>query len=243
MSAHPATFVLIPGAWMGSWVWEPVAVRLRSYGHTVHTPTLTGLGANDDHTAADLRTHVDQVVALLDDEQMADAILVGHSYSGLVAGQVADRRPARIAHTVFVHAFLPRSGRSLIDDWSTDTDARQQETHDIAAAGGVWLPPVAGLAAEPDLTPVQQQWLTQRLVNHPGRTVTDPVVMSRSIEGFSATYIASIADDEDLPSHVTALCDQPTWTVQRIRGGHWPMVSDPAGLTELLDAAADRSAS
>lgn len=238
MTTSPRSFVLLPGAWMGGWVWESVAEQLRDDGHTVHTPTLAALGAHDDHTRARLKTHVDQVVALLDYAQMADVILVGHSYSGIVAGQVADRRPDRVAHTVFVQAFLPRNGRSLIDDWSADPDARQQEMDDIAAAGGVWLPPLAGLAAEPDLSPEQQQWLAQRLVNHPGRTVTDPAVMATPIEGFSATYIASIADG-DLPLHVAALRNQPTWNVRRIRGGHWPMVSDPARLTALLEATAE----
>jgi pimeloyl-ACP methyl ester carboxylesterase len=244
MTTHPRSFVLIPGAWMGSWVWEPVAERLRDHGHTVRTPTLAGLGARDDHTRARLQTHVDQVVSLLDDAQMADVIVVGHSYSGIVAGQVADRRPDRVAHTVFVQAFLPRNGRSLIDDWSDDPDARQQEKDDIGAAGGAWLPPLAGLAAEPNLSPEQQQWLAQRLVNHPGRTITDPAVMTRAIEGSPATYIASITnDDEDLPPHVAALRNQPTWTIHRIRGGHWPMVSDPASLTALLNATTELSGS
>lgn len=244
MTTHPRSFVLIPGAWMGGWVWEPVAERLRDHGHTVHTPTLAGLGADDDHTRARLHTHVDQITALLDDAQTADVILVGHSYSGIVAGQVADQRPDRVAHTVFVQAFLPRDGRSLIDDWSEDPDARQQETDDIAAAGGVWLPPLAGLAAEPDLSPEQRQWLAERLVNHPGRTVTEPAVMTRPVEGFPATYIASAADgDEDLPPNIAALRNQPTWTVHRIRGGHWPMVSDPVSLTALLDAIAAPSQS
>jgi pimeloyl-ACP methyl ester carboxylesterase len=244
MTTHPRSFVLIPGAWMGAWVWEAVAERLRDHGHTVHTPTLAGLGAHHDHTRARLKTHVDQVVALLDDAQMADVILVGHSYSGIVAGQVADRRPDGVAHTVFVQAFLPRNRRSLIDDWSDDPDARQQEINDIAAAGGVWLPPLAGLTAEPDLTPEQRHWLAQRLVNHPGRTVTDPAVMTRPIEDFPATYIASIADgDEDLPPDVAALHNEPSWTVHRIRGGHWPMVSHPADLTALLEATADPSQS
>ena len=38
------TFVLVHGAWHGGWCWQRVAGRLRSGGHTVFTPTLTGLG-------------------------------------------------------------------------------------------------------------------------------------------------------------------------------------------------------
>jgi hypothetical protein len=39
-----ATFVLVHGAWLGGWVWRDVAAALRAAGHTVLTPTLTGLG-------------------------------------------------------------------------------------------------------------------------------------------------------------------------------------------------------
>ena len=39
-----ATFVLVQGAWHGGWCWRRVTERLRAQGHTIFTPTLTGLG-------------------------------------------------------------------------------------------------------------------------------------------------------------------------------------------------------
>jgi dienelactone hydrolase len=38
------TFVLVHGAWGGGWQWRGVARLLRTAGHEVTTPTLTGLG-------------------------------------------------------------------------------------------------------------------------------------------------------------------------------------------------------
>ena len=242
-SVDSHTFVLIPGAWMGAWVWDEVADHLRNRGHILHTPTLAGLeeGTHDSSNVR-LATHVDQVVRLLDEEDLTAAVLVGHSYSGLVAGQVADRRPQRVSHTVFVHAFLPREGRSLIDDWSDDPAARAEEVANIAARGGTWEAPISGLAAEPDLTPDQRGWLAARFVDHPGNTVTDPARMARPVETLPATYIASLPDDnEPLPAHVAALAAEPTWTVERIRAGHWPMVSFPTELAGMLETAAARS--
>lgn len=237
------TFVLIPGAWMGAWVWDEVADRLRNSGQVVYTPTLTGLAAGTVASSpVRLATHVDEVVGQLDSEDLSGVVVVGHSYSGLVAGQVADRRPERVVHTVFVQAFLPRDGRSLIDDWSTDPAARSQEVADIAAHSGTWEAPIAGLAAEPDLSAAQQEWLAARFVDHPGPTVTDPAQMARPVETLSATYIASLPNDTDpLPATVAALHNEPTWTVQRIRAGHWPMTSQPATLAALLKDAAARS--
>ena len=39
-----ATYVLVPGAWLGGWAWNDVAARLRAVGHDVYPVTLTGLG-------------------------------------------------------------------------------------------------------------------------------------------------------------------------------------------------------
>jgi PPOX class probable F420-dependent enzyme len=237
------TFVLLPGAWMGSWVWAEVADHLREHGHIVHTPTLTGLAAGDRREGVRLASHVEQIIKLLDDEDLTGVVLVGHSYSGLVAGQVADRRPGRVAHTVFVQAFLPRDGRSLIDDWSEDPAARNQEIADIAVHEGMWQAPVTGVADEPDLSRTQCEWLASRLVDHPGSTVTDPAQMKAPVEKLSATYVASVPDDTaPLPGHIAVLEAEPTWTVERLRAGHWPMVSVPAALAGRLEAAAARSA-
>jgi pimeloyl-ACP methyl ester carboxylesterase len=222
----PSTFVLIPGAWMGSWVWDEVAAELRTHGHTVHAPTLAGLQAGSHRASNSVRlaTHVDQILSLLDSEDLSGVVLVGHSYSGLIAGQVADRQPARVSHTVFVQAFLPRDGRSPIDDWSDDRVAREQEIADLDAHGGTWPAPITGLDAEADLSPAQRAWLAGRFVDHPGHTVTDPALMAHRVETLSATYIASLPDDtQPLPPHVVALQSEPSWTVERIRAdtGRW----------------------
>lgn len=242
MTTTAQTMVLIPGAWMGSWVWDDVAHRLRANGFQVLTPTLAELDGEGDVSAVGLGTHVEQVEQLLAEHDLRSTILVGHSYSGLVAGQVADRQPSRVAHTVFVQAFLPRQGRSLIDDWSDDPDARAAETAALAERGGRWAAPITGLSAEPDLTQHQRDWLARHFVDHPGRSITEPAQMSQPLEALSATYIASIPNDTDpLPAHVQALVTEPSWHIERVRAGHWPMVSIPDTLTTLLSNAARRA--
>lgn len=226
--------VLVPGAWMGSWIWAPVAELLRARGHQVFTPTLTGLEPGGSHADVSLRTHVDQIVTLLDQHQLDDVVLVGHSYSGLVVGQAADRRPDHVRHTVFVQAFLPQDGRSLIDDWGDDETARAAERLTILDRGS-WEPPTAGLRDEPDLTDEQRRWLADQFVEHPARTVLDPATMGEPVEHLRATYIASLPrDDAPLPPDVDALRRQPSWQVRTIVAGHWPMTSAPGRLSELL---------
>ena len=98
------TFVLVSGAWLGGWAWQGVAPALRAAGHTVYTPTLTGLGERV-HLArpeVDLDTHIEDVANLLRFEDLRDVVLLGHSYAGIVVTGVADRMPDRVAEVVLL---------------------------------------------------------------------------------------------------------------------------------------------
>ena len=224
-------FVLIPGAWIGAWVWEPVTRGLRALGHRAHPVTLSGLADKEaDVSEVGLETHVGDVVSVLKAGDLRDAIVVGHSYSGIVAGQVADRAPGRVAHTVYVDAFLPRDGRSMLNAFPEQQ--REEELAQIAENGGRWpAPDLAGAADGHGLTREQARWLVDRLVDHPGRTVSEPAVLDRPLAERRATYVVcsfKISDD------VEAMRGEPNWTFRRLQTGHWPMVSAPDGLVALL---------
>src|SRR5438105_15953258 len=132
-------FLLIPGAWMGAWVWEPVTLGLRALGHHVHPVTLSGLSEDADVSDVGLATHVDDVLSILESGDLRDVVVVGHLYSGIVAGQVADRAPERVAHTVFVEAFLPCDGKSMLA--ALDERQREDELRQIAENHGRWPAP------------------------------------------------------------------------------------------------------
>jgi len=85
-------YVLVHGAWHGGWCWKKVVPALRAAGHEVYTPTLTGLGerAHLANPAIDLATHIADVVNLLEAEELAKVVLVGHSYGGMVVTGVAE---------------------------------------------------------------------------------------------------------------------------------------------------------
>lgn len=224
-------FVLIPGAWMGEWVWEPVTDRLRELGHDVHPVTLSGLAhGNADVSDVGPETHVGDVLSLLEAGDLRNAVVVGHSYSGVVAGQVADRAPDRVRHTVFVEAFLPRDGKPMLDAFPEAQ--REDELRQIAENGGRWpAPGAADVAREPDLSGEQARWLAGRLVGHPGRTVCEPVVLERPLAEQRATYVACSLE---IPDEVAAMREEPNWAFRALRTGHWPMISRPDELVTLL---------
>lgn len=109
------TFVLVTGAWHGGWSWRPVATRLRAAGHRVLTPTLPGLGLDDDPRGVTLTDTVDAVVARTEREDLHDVTLVGHSWGGYVVSGAAPRIAERLRRVVFWSAFVPEDGESLLD--------------------------------------------------------------------------------------------------------------------------------
>ena len=112
-----ATFVLVHGAWHGSWCWKRVRKALQARGHDVFTPTLTGL-AERSHLLApnvNLDTHIDDVVGLIKWEDLSDVVLCGHSYGGCVISGAADRVAQRIGALVYLDAFVFADGQCLLD--------------------------------------------------------------------------------------------------------------------------------
>lgn len=110
-----ATFVLVHGAWHGSWCWKHVRGSLQQQGHEVFTPTLTGVGERSHLLSpeVDLNTHTLDVLNLIRWEEIEDIVLCGHSYGGMVVAGAADRIPERIRSLVFLDAFVPEDGESL----------------------------------------------------------------------------------------------------------------------------------
>ncbi len=112
-----ANFVLVHGGWAGGWQLRAVATQLRAAGHQVFTPTLTGLGERVHlaHPDITLETHIQDIVNVIHFEDLSDVVLVGYSYSGMVTTAVAERMPERLAHLIYVDAYVPDDGQSLAD--------------------------------------------------------------------------------------------------------------------------------
>lgn len=109
-----ARFVLVPGGWHGGWAFDAVAGLLAGAGHEVQALTLSGLGDARPAGGVNLGTHIGEVVAALQTGG-APAVLVGHSYAGMVITGAADRVPSRIDAIVYADAYVPEHGTSL---WS-----------------------------------------------------------------------------------------------------------------------------
>lgn len=120
----PQTFVLVPGAWAGGWIWNRVARDLEGRGHSVYAPTMPGLSPGDDPRAFKLSDASDFLVAEIERRDLNEVVLVAHDWSGYPVTAAAHRLARRISKLVYWSAFVPAPGESLLDAIpADDTDA------------------------------------------------------------------------------------------------------------------------
>lgn len=118
-----ASFVLVHGAWHGGWCWRHIEPLLRARGHRVLAPDLPGHGADPAPPAAQtLAAYAERTAAAVRACGDDHVILVGHSLGGLVISAVAEAMPERLRRLVYLTAFLPRDGDSLVRICSVDPD-------------------------------------------------------------------------------------------------------------------------
>lgn len=111
-----SVYVLVHSAWQGASTWDLVVPKLRAAGHAVYTPLLTGLGTHAHHLTpyVNLTAHIQDVLSVLAYENLQQVTLVGHSYAGMIITGVAEAASERIAHLVYVDAFIPQDGQSVL---------------------------------------------------------------------------------------------------------------------------------
>ncbi|MFD7442045.1 alpha/beta fold hydrolase [Streptomyces sp. NPDC059909] len=232
-----AEFVLVPGAWLGSWAWADVVPHLRAAGHGTHPMTLTGL-ADKRGLPAGRQTHVQDIVDEVERHDLRDVVLVGHSYSGIPIGQAAERIGDRLLHVVFVDSNVPADGESFASAWWEGPAAFEAS---IAGNGGFWAPLTAPDYAGQGLTDDQIARIVSGSTPHPGTTLTEPAVLHRPLGELPATYIKCLLDGPEPSDAVAKLLTSERWRLVEMDTGHWPMFSEPRELARILHQSAVQS--
>lgn len=188
-----ATFVLIHGSWGGGWTWDRVRPVLEGAGHRVLTPTLTGFAEKHDLSRPEvgLSVNVQEIADLLTTEEVDHAILVGHSYGGMVITGVAALAPGRVSQVVYVDAFAPTTGESAFTmlPWLRDAFVPPVGGPDWEVAP---LDPRALGADEDGAT-----WLEDNLTPMPRLTHDEPLGPGSEdvLDGKQVTYIHCAAQE------------------------------------------------
>jgi pimeloyl-ACP methyl ester carboxylesterase len=168
------TYVLVHGAWHTGEQLEPVAQFLRAQGHTVHCPTLAGNRPGDDRSKIGLSEAAQSLAAYLEEKNLSEVRLVGHSYGGMVISQATGTVLKRIRRLVYWNAFVPLDGECLNDMIPPHYKALFDG---VAAANGnaVMLPyPIWREAFINDADAELAEKAYAQLNPHPYRTFTEP---------------------------------------------------------------------
>jgi pimeloyl-ACP methyl ester carboxylesterase len=210
-----ANFVLVHGIFGGARSWRALTPMLRSRGHEVYAHSLTGLGERahlaGPHT--NLSTHIQDIVAIIESEDLSDVVLVGHSYGGMVITGAADRVPERIAHLVYLDALLPGDGEAC-----SDLEGFDQVLAMRLDDGWLLRPPEL-----PNLARLPSR-------GHPMGTLTEKLHLSRPLEerAFTRTYVLGAGSPKPSPEQQTGnfwnaakrVCHDPAWRYVELPLGH-----------------------
>jgi pimeloyl-ACP methyl ester carboxylesterase len=240
----PKTFVLVHPAWHGGWVWKKVVPLLRERGHVVFTPTLTGLGERSHLARPDigLDVHIEDVVNVLKYEDLHEVVLVGHSSSGVVITGVADRAPVRVAHVVYLDAFVPEDGQAVVD--LITPERREMMETLVKTEGNGWLLPrfapppwetivrdIWGVTDDNDV-----RWMLDRLAPTPFGHLKDPVHRTNPVaEKLPRAYIRCRQYPHPrFDQHAEMAQRSALWRYRELAASHHPVVTMPDKVADLL---------
>lgn len=239
-----ATFVLVPGFWLGAWAWEEVARELGAAGHDVHPVTLTGLAerAAEASPQVNVDTHIADILQIVRAGGLRDVVLVAHSGANMPVTGAADQLASIVKRVVYVDSAPMPDGMASID--FRDPQAQQQLRDQVAEHGDGWLIPVPAFdpAADPvnlaGLTGQQLEALRTRGTPQPSGTATQPLYRPDPPPVIAASMIATTFTLEQV--HSLAASGNPIFAamtkldLHHLPTGHWPMFSRPAELAALL---------
>jgi len=218
-------FVIVHGAWGGSWAFRKVDSLMTEQGVVVYRPSLTGQGERV-HLASpeiNLTTHIRDVVNMILFEDLRNVILVGHSYGGMVITGVADAVPERIGQLIYLDAILPEDGESVFE---------------IMDPGGQGISKmVQGDYVVPTWVKADQK--PPKDVPHPLKTFTEEIVLKNDrAKNIRATYILTVdpgkKPEDDNFAASAARARARGWKILEMSADHNPQWSAVDDLVKTL---------
>jgi pimeloyl-ACP methyl ester carboxylesterase len=229
-------FVLVPGAWLGGWVWNRTNPVLQEKGHETYPVTLTGMGERSHLVSREIgvETAVRDVINIVEYNDLDDFILVGHSFAGKVVAAVADRISSRVDTLLFLDAYRPkkiRTPQGSMNEWpKKDQDDVMEECR---KSGDGWKFRLSSEMLEHignDVVGRDKEWMLSKITPLPIRLFQDSITLSANYDSVKKAYIFCTRGGDDIEQIRREKLDGPS---KIIESGHWPMITRPA---ELVDA-------
>ncbi len=238
-----ATFVFVHPAWLGGWCWKKVGGLLRSAGHEVFAPTLSGLGERAHLASPEvgLTTHIDDVTNVLVFEDLTNVVLVGNSSGGTVITGVADRVPERVAALVYLDAFVPSDGQSTRDLLPTERKSALDGL--VETEGHGWLlprfapPPWEVIVRDmwQIIDAADVEWVLPRLRATPYRHFTEALrLRDMELDDVRRVYVRCPRNPAPFDVFAAVARSSPDWTYREIDAPHIAYITHPNDVSAVL---------
>ena len=225
-------YVLIPGAWLGGWVWNKVDRILQESGHNSFPITLTGMGDRIHLASPDIgmETAIEDVINVIRFNDLENIVLVGHSFAGKVAAAVADKIPNKIRLVVYLDSFRP-----------DDTMEPQGSFNPIQEFGqldeGSFTIPFSETILENigmDVIGKNKTWMLDKCTPWPIKLATDPIKLARSPRLMNTAYIFCTMSGDPIDEIILGKWGELFGPYRKTETGHYPMVTKPDELAKYL---------
>lgn len=231
-----ATFVLVPGAWLGAWSWKRVVPVLEKAGHAAYPVTLTGMGERVHLLTKDVgfETVVQDVLNVIKYNELDRFVLVGHSFAGKVAAAVADRAHEEVEKVVYLDAFRPERVRTPQGGFDPSGEFGP------APAGGLGIPLTREIVERigPDVRGADLAWMMSLATPWPIKPAADPMVLSENYDTVKEAYVFCTLSGDPVDEIVAGKWGQLEGPHKILETGHWPMITQPEALARDLIALA-----
>ena len=232
------SYVLIHGAWQAPYVWQMVKQQLENKGQKVIVVELPAHG--DDNTspaAVSIDVYRDKVIDAIN-KINGKVILVGHSMGGVVVSAVAEKIPLKIKRLVYIGAFLPSNGQSLLDLALQDTQSllgpslipsKDQLTLDLVREN------IVSIFCQ-DASDEIKKLVVEKFRVEPAIPFANKISLSHANFGKVDKYYIRTTEDHaiGLPLQNQMLADAQITKVYSLNSGHCPFLSQPENVTGIL---------
>jgi hypothetical protein len=222
-------FVLVPGAWLGGWVWKRVVPILEKKGHEAFPVTLTGMGERVHLASKDvgIETAIQDVLNVIAYNEVEDFVLVGHSFAGKVAAAVADRLHEKVEKVIYVDAFRPENVREPQGGFDPTREFGPSQDGNAIPLTEEIIDRIGKDVKGPD-----RKWMMSMATPWPIKLAKDPITISKNYDTVKETYVFCSLSGDPVDEIIAGKWGKLNGPYKVIETGHWPMITKPEELAE-----------
>ncbi len=235
-----ATYVLVPGAWLGAWAWKKIVPELNRRLHEVYPLTLTGMG-DRVHLARKeygIDVAVQDVINVIEYEDLHDIILLGHSFAGKVISAVADRIPERIKMLFYLDAMIPAKTRNPQGGKDDIPENELKELMEESRSNGDgWKIPMSGDTIKNiafDIKGEDMRWFKSKITPWPLNLALEPIKISETVGRMKKAYVFCLREGAEFSPEDKKYIDSLEGEHRIIRSSHYPMITKPQETVSAL---------